>query len=297
MDTASFQADVLPVLADSAALLEHISDLLKSQNSIVLIESEGMYPDLLYAFNKLVRKLPPGNGIDIVLHSHGGTIDAASAIASLCRVRFGSFRIIVPFLAKSAATLLALAADERILTTSAQLGPVDPQVRHPEKGVFFPAHSIKEAMERVEATKDPLVKASMADKLDPFLIGAYQDAIQATKQYIEQVVEGWQVKDKASLISAFTDQYKSHGYPIDCRVLASIGVPYTAIDGQKERLVGDLHEQCIDLLDGDRDEDGAIILTKDEYFFRLGGFKQSGKFSTPVQLSLPTAASKAATTS
>ena len=214
MDPATFQTEVLPVLWDCAALLGQISSSLHGKNAVVLVESEGMFADLLYAFNRVIRKLPSGDGIDLILHSHGGTIDTAYAIASLCRVRFGSFRILVPFLAKSAATLLALAADERLLTYSAQLGPVDPQVRHPEKGIFFPAHSIKEAMERVEATKDPLVKASMADKLDPFLIGAYEDAIKASKQYIEQVVETWQLADKGPVVSAFTDKYKSHGYPI-----------------------------------------------------------------------------------
>lgn len=66
--------------------------------------------------------------------------------------------------------------------------------------MFFPAHSIKEAVERVEATKDPLVKVAMADKLDPFLLGAYQDAIQASKQYIEQVTEDWQASDRAAIV-------------------------------------------------------------------------------------------------
>jgi hypothetical protein len=179
--------------------------------------------------------------------------------------------------------VLTLAADERLLTASAQLGPVDPQVRHPEKGIFFPAHSIKEAMERVEATKDPLVKVAMADKLDPFLIGAYQDAIQASKQYIEQVTENWKVPDRAAIVCAFTDKYKSHGYPIDCKVLSAIGVPHSVITGEAESVLGDLHEKCLDLLE---DGEGAVILTKDEYLFRLDEFRQSGKLSSPMQLQL-----------
>jgi ClpP class serine protease len=204
MDTSTFQNEILPVLMDAAKLLERSSRLLGGNNAIVLIETEGLFPELLYSFNKLLRKLPAANGVDVILHSHGGTTDTASAIASLCRVRFGSFRVIIPFMAKSAATLLALAADERLLTPSAQLGPVDPQIRHPEKGIFFHAHSIKEAVEKVEATRDPLVKMAMADKLDPLLIGAYEDAILASKQYIEQVLERWPADtDKAAIVTAF----------------------------------------------------------------------------------------------
>src|SRR5207249_10699119 len=141
MDSTTFQTDVFPVLLECGKLLTRISQELKTKNAIVLVESEGLFPELLYAFNRLARKLPPGDGIDVILHSLGGTIDTASAIASICRERFGAFRVVVPFMAKSAATLLVLAANERLLTTSAQLGPVDPQVRHPEKGMFFPAQS------------------------------------------------------------------------------------------------------------------------------------------------------------
>lgn len=291
MDSAKFQADVLPVLVDCAKLLTRASGLLKSNKAIVLVESEGLYTDLLYAFNKLIRKLPPGDGIDLVLHSLGGTVDAASAIACLCEARFGSFRVILPFMAKSAATLLTLAANERLLATSAQLGPVDPQVRHPEKGVWFPAHSIKDALERVEATKDPFVKIAMADKLDPFLIGSYQDGILAAKQYIEEVVESWPKVDKVAVVSAFTDKYKSHGYPIGCKLLKALGVPFTAISGEPEAVICDLHEKCVDLLDNAEGE-GAIILTKDEYLFRVGDFKDSGKI--PIAASTPVSAVAAA---
>ncbi|HXY15011.1 MAG TPA: hypothetical protein VEI26_10980 [Terriglobales bacterium] len=200
MDNQKFQVDVLPVLTECSTLLQRTGELIGGKKAIVLVESEGLFSDLLYVFNKVIRNLPSGDGIDVVLHSLGGTVDAASALASLCRARFGTFRVVVPFMAKSAATLFALAANERLLTPSAQLGPVDPQVRHPEKNVWFPAHSIKEALERVEATKDPFVKIAMADKLDPFLIGAYQDAISASKQYIEEVVDCWTPKDKAALV-------------------------------------------------------------------------------------------------
>lgn len=291
MDATTFETKVFPVLTECGKLLEQIqaSELLKSKSAIVLVESEGLFPDLVYAFHKLIHKFPQGNGVDLILHSYGGTIDAASAIASLCKTRCGSFRVIIPFMAKSAATLIALAANERFLTSSAQLGPIDPQVRHPEKQMWFPAHSIKEALAQVEETKDPFVKMSMADKLDPFLIGAYKDAISASTQYIEEIVESWDSKiDRKAIIDAFTSKYKSHGHPIDRSVLNSIGVTYTSIDEKTEQIIYDLHEKCVDTLDEYRN-DGAIILTKDDYIFRSGDFKESGKFQAPTLPVAPSA--------
>lgn len=286
MDTTQFNADILPKLNQCQEFLQAISSRLNSRNQIVLVESQGLFEEALYGFRRVLRKLPTDKGLDLILESHGGSIDVTAAIASLCRERFGSFRIVVPFMAKSAATLLVLAADERLLTCSSQLGPVDPQVRHPEKRtMWFPAHSIKEALDQVEATKDVIVKTAMADKLDPLLIGAYRDTIAAAKQYVEEVVEQWPVPNKADIISAFTDKYKSHGYPIDLKVLKTLNVPYTPIEQDVEETICELHDICVDIVS---DEDEAlIIMTKLEYLFTSGDFRTRGNFHATTNSTVP----------
>lgn len=277
MDTDQFAKDVLPVLSSCQGILAQLRECepFAGTNIVTLIETAGLFDPLVYAFHKVIRKLPKDQGLTIVLSSFGGSIDAAASIASLAKERFGSFRVAVPFMAKSAATLLALAADRRAFACSAQLGPVDPQVRHPEKGMWFAAHSIKQAIDRVEQTQDQIVKMSMAEKLDPFLLGAYGDAMSMSKQYIEEVVNGWTAANKPAIVTAFNERYISHGYPIDRRILKDLGVSFEAIDGDCEELVLDLHERCFDLLDG-ADDEGAIILTEKEYLFRSSDFRQSG---------------------
>jgi ClpP class serine protease len=59
----------------------------------------------LYALQRVLRKLPKGKDLVLIIQSHGGSIDTASAIASICRGCFDTFKVIVPFMAKSAATL------------------------------------------------------------------------------------------------------------------------------------------------------------------------------------------------
>src|SRR5215831_14460106 len=53
--------------------------------------------------------------LDVVLSSPGGDIDAAYVIARELRRRGGHVTVYVPLTAKSAATLLCLAADELVL--------------------------------------------------------------------------------------------------------------------------------------------------------------------------------------
>lgn len=280
MDTAQFNAEILPKLNQCRSYFDKVSSSLGDTNQIVLIESQGLFEDVIYGLQRMLRKLPAEKGLDLILESHGGSIDSASTIASLCRERFGKLRVIIPFMAKSAATLIALAADERMLTCFTQLGPVDPQVRHPQNPeMWFPAHSIKEALEQVENTKDKIVKMAMADKLDPFLIGAFRDAMAASKQYIEEVVDKWDVPNKGDIVTAFTDKYKSHGYPIDPKVLKSLNVSFTSTDSGMEDSLFELHEICVDIVKKDVDE-GIVIMTKSEYLFISGDFSNRGVLGT-----------------
>jgi hypothetical protein len=278
MDNASFATYMLPKLLECRDLLAALSKHNSDRNVLALVETQGLFDAAVNGALRLLRKLPKDKGLDLILASFGGNIDSASTIASLCRGRFGSFRVIVPFMAKSAATLLVLAADERLLTCSAQLGPVDPQVRHPERrGVWFPAHSIKEALDQVENTLDPLVKLSMAEKLDPFLIGSYKDAMAASAQYVEEVIQAWNVQNKGEIVSVFTDKFKSHGHPIDRSVLDSFSIPYTLLEEPIESIVFTIHEMCNDILD---DDDGIVILTKNEYHVSIEDFKITESFSS-----------------
>lgn len=69
-----------------------------------------------------------GTDLDLVLHSPGGSPEAAEAVVSYLRSRFSGIRVIVPQLAMSAATMIACAADEIVLGKHSFLGPTDPQI-------------------------------------------------------------------------------------------------------------------------------------------------------------------------
>lgn len=69
-----------------------------------------------------------GSDLDLILHSPGGSPEAAEAIVSYLRSRFSHIRVFVPQLAMSAATMIACAADELVLGKHSFLGPTDPQI-------------------------------------------------------------------------------------------------------------------------------------------------------------------------
>lgn len=66
--------------------------------------------------------------LDLMIHSPGGNGVVAEKLVDMCRQHCsGKFRVIVPNMAKSAATLISLGADEIVMGYCSELGPIDPQ--------------------------------------------------------------------------------------------------------------------------------------------------------------------------
>jgi len=66
--------------------------------------------------------------LDLILHSPGGSAEAAESIVEYLRQRFDHIRVFIPLAAMSAATMVALSGDEIVMGQHSQLGPIDPQV-------------------------------------------------------------------------------------------------------------------------------------------------------------------------
>ena len=70
--------------------------------------------------------------INLLIHSPGGDGTITEKIVDICRAHLTGanrkLRVIVPNIAKSAATILALGTDEIIMGYTSELGPIDPQV-------------------------------------------------------------------------------------------------------------------------------------------------------------------------
>ena len=77
---------------------------------------------------RAIRLTDPNVPIDLVLHTPGGLVLAATQIARAINRRKGKVTVIVPHYAMSGGTLIALAADEIVMSDHAVLGPVDPQL-------------------------------------------------------------------------------------------------------------------------------------------------------------------------
>jgi len=80
-------------------------------------------------FMNAVKDIDTSLGLDLILHTPGGSPMAAEAIVNYLRSKFGTnIRIIVPQIAMSAGTMIACAGKEIVMGNQSSLGPIDPQV-------------------------------------------------------------------------------------------------------------------------------------------------------------------------
>lgn len=188
------------------------------------------------------------DSIDVFLHSPGGSPDATESIVQMLRKKFKNIRFIITGAAKSAATMLALSGDEILMSHSAELGPIDPQIK--VNGNYSPAGSIKEQFERAseELKKNPAqlpVWIPILEKFAPALLVQCDNYLDLAKKLVEEWLNTYMFCDdelseeKAQRIADYLANEKntlSHGRRIGYDKLKEIGVKVTLLEDQDEKL-------------------------------------------------------------
>lgn len=83
----------------------------------------------------------------VILHTLGGVVEVTERMVTVIRHHYSEVVFIVPDLAMSAGTLLAMSGDEIMMDYSSCLGPIDPQVERDSK--LVPARSYLLQYERL----------------------------------------------------------------------------------------------------------------------------------------------------
>ena len=143
-----------------------------------------------------------GDVVDILLHSPGGLAEAADSLVDIIRGRFQHVRFIVPNMAKSAATMLALSGDQILMDVASELGPIDPQFNF-RKGdgslVTAPAQAIIDQFEAAQKqiAKDPTRLAPwlpILQQYGPSLYQQAQNAIELSKNLVKEWLVEYMLK-------------------------------------------------------------------------------------------------------
>jgi len=171
-----------------------------------------------------------GSELDLILHSPGGSLEAAEQIVNYLRSKYSHIRVIVPQNAMSAATMIACAADVIIMGKQSAIGPIDPQITFPtQNGPFTaPAQALLDdfTQAKAEVTASPHVAPLWVSKMKDYPPGIF-NICKNTLTLAKEKVSIWMqhnmfktdadAKAKADAIAAWLGDahyHKTHGHPI-----------------------------------------------------------------------------------
>lgn len=150
--------------------------------------------------------------LDIVLHTPGGLVLAALQIARAIHEHKAKTTVFVPHYAMSGGTLIALAADEIIMSRHAVLGPIDPQLGQ------SPAASLIKVVEQKPIARIDDQTLVMAD------VG--RKAIAQLKQSAGDILKKRLPVEKAeALAEKLSTGTWTHDFPLFAATAKELGLP------------------------------------------------------------------------
>lgn len=203
-------------------------------------------------FMMAVHRLDRSKGLDLVLHTPGGSIASTQSIVHYLQQMFdGNIRAIVPQIAMSAGTMIACSCREIWMAKHSNLGPIDPHLNS------VPAYGVIREFRRAcrEIRKDPAkipIWQQIISQYRPTFLGRCENAIKWSNQFVEdQLTTAMfagqpQARKKArAVVRKLTDYsgnktHERHIHSDECRAIGLV-VKEIESDPQLQDLVLTVH--------------------------------------------------------
>lgn len=214
------------------------------------------HPDLLSITEEDIQGLMEvvhglqGKELDLILHSPGGSPEAAEAFVSYLRKKFDDVRVIIPYAAMSAATMISCSSNRILMGNHSYLGPIDPQMIIPTQFGLraIPALAILQQFDyaTTDAKKDPKKLASwmpLLSQYPPGILIQCMNAIDLSKELVSKWLKNYMFGDKkgadkvvkkiANYLSDH-DAFKTHSRHIDKEQARNIGLLIEDLEKDQE---------------------------------------------------------------
>lgn len=186
-------------------------------------------------FDHLLR-LPtrPVDKLDLFLVSNGGSGVVPWRLVSVFREFAKSFNVLIPYRAYSAASLIALGADEIVMHPFGELGPIDPTVsnefnpKNPQgQPVGISVEDVKAYVNFIKRTvgithEDELIKAVeiLAQQVHPLALGNVERFVSQSRMIATKILKTHKASKKADhvineMVENMTSKLYFHGHPIN----------------------------------------------------------------------------------
>ena len=227
--------------------IKKLSDL-TGRNTIVYYSGWLQHPDGdssiddsdMEGFMNAVNELDCTKGLDLVLHTPGGSPTAAEAIVNYLKDKFQKdIRVIVPQLSMSAGTMIACSAKEIVMGRQSSLGPIDPQFNG------IPAYNIISEFNdaKKDLAEDPTTANYWAIILQQYpaaFLKTCYDAISLSSTLAEEWLKDNILKNNQSAVNGIVEFLNSrdtnhdHGRHFNYKKCCDIGLNISLLEADQE---------------------------------------------------------------
>lgn len=178
--------------------------------------------------------------VDFILHSPGGSPEAAEGIVEYLHAQFPEIRVIIPQIAMSAATMIACSGSSIVMGRHSNIGPVDPQliINSPSGPSSNPAKAVIDqfykALQEINEP-DKQAWALLLQQYGPSLITQCENYIAMSETLVREWLDRFMfvdetpekknpVIDNIAKYLSDHDNFKSHGRHISREKAADLGL-------------------------------------------------------------------------
>lgn len=230
--------------AERLSLIAKIEELRKSKvlcylTSIRQNVSAQMGDDAVRVFFDHLLRLPsrPVDHLDIFLCSNGGSGTVPWRLISLFREFARRVSVLLPYRAYSAATMLAIGADDIVMHPFAEMGPIDPTVSNDynpveagtNRRLGISVEDVKAYIGFIKETagikhEDELIKAIeiLAQRVHPLALGNVERFLSQSRMIAAKILRT-HMKDEGAehrieeIVETLASKLYFHGHPINRR--------------------------------------------------------------------------------
>lgn len=252
--TAAVTVKQPPVLFDKTqAIIEKLESKLEGKFLAYWTSPNGsVCQNDTVGFYEVLKKIGRQRRIYLLIKSDGGAVQASLRIVHLLREFAGSLIVLVPLECASAATMMALGADEIQMGPLAFLTAIDTSIRHDLSPTDVNNHRVSVGLNELSRVvnlwradskpTDANPYQAIFQYLNPLVIGSADRASSLSIRICKEIMAYHMDDEKrAETISThLNSEYPSHSYPITLREAKKIGLKVKPLQAQLNDLLIEL---------------------------------------------------------
>lgn len=186
-----------------------------------------------------LRQFGSPKKLDLFLYSRGGGMDVPWHLVSAFRSLSEEWSVLVPFRAHSAATMVALGADQIVMGRHACLGPIDPALTSNSQDYSVSVEDVMayiDFMRERAGLSDQMALTSglsnLMNRVDAVTLGSVYRTHSHIRDVAQKIINSRKEPPKSevqeTIISALAEKVYAHGHAISATEAKSLGLPVEA---------------------------------------------------------------------